>query len=599
MIEQIKQIGYVYRQYLENKNESLDKITLLQKYDSGGDYEHIIDVDISTTVSAESRVSVTYRQYSKDIFHVGLSYLEGNVFVGAVLRGTKYLGSSKSINSDDNKKSVITKCLAFIEVDFDLVSEIQEKIDACIEEFTSKKDIEKKIVIAFKRDGKYPIEEFESKFMASFSDILRKTNKKGVCHLCGKEVKQLYETCGYKCYTNDKNIFNKTLTKLPYAVCDDCLTGILYGRHYINKNLSTWWHGSNVMFLPNEFNEKLCELFDNQNIFVMLKDREPYVFKQLGKMNSGIDILFYIPDKSSWKITQCISNINSTRYVELSKIGEKYKSHIKGNEKENDNIMTLFKVVYYMAGRIDVKKDDGKIDYKKFYSMNSTKSNLGIILNGAKIDRSQFFTNTMRIYEHNYKNGKKSMNTIHRVYNYLVDCGCLDKGWNVMSENNKDGGIVSEHEYKNINDLFNKNTVYFDNNEKKAWFMLGSLFKTASRMSDEYHNRDTKGEKSEKPQRSYAENGFFFGRKFDRSTFIYFTNLCTELSIKYQKFNIPYVKQAISDVHSLMASVHGNKPTISDDEAEYIFMWGMSQWYKNEKHDEDVEVNDNDESGDE
>ena len=70
--------------------------------------------------------------------------------------------------------------------------------------------------------------------------------------------KKTYDTAIYKCFTNDKEIYKNT-DKYNFSICEDCLLDVLNGRNYINDILKISWIGSEVMFLPHEFNVYIKE----------------------------------------------------------------------------------------------------------------------------------------------------------------------------------------------------------------------------------------------------------------------------------------------------------------------------------------------------
>jgi CRISPR-associated protein Csh1 len=96
-----------------------------------------------------------------------------------------------------------------------------------------------------------------------------------------------------------------------------------------------------------------------------------------------------------------------------------------------------------------------------------------------------------------------------------------------------------------------------------------------------YESKKYKNEGEIDNTESYLEKNFFFGRKYDFKTFVYFSNQCSELMYKYGVQNKGYLKDLISSSKELIG-VGDEK--LSSDEAKYIFFWGMEQWIGKSKN---------------
>jgi len=423
---------------------------------------------------------------------------------------------------------------------------------------------QKKYIISFLKDGKKPIDSFLGKFNNEIeSTYLNKTKFVKECQLCGK-IDILYDTAVYKCYTNDKEIYSNT-GGISFGICMECLLNILHGREYIQQYLSSRWAGSEVMILPHNYDEhldrtfrfkKLGSTYSEEKLLEKLNSSEERVFEKLGRINETVDILFFESSKvrSEWKITYHIRGVLPSRFKLISDLEKKYSS-----EKYNFKLRDILNI---LAGG---------------QSSNESKRLLNTIFHGKKYSRNLFFNKILRNYQKNhFSSGKKLsdklfMNNVHAIYNFLADCGCLRTGWKFKIENSNGGYEMAE--YATIDEFFEKNNKFFDTDQKKAWFLIGNVYSSMIYYSKKYHG--SSGNSNE----SYLEKNFFFGKKYDYKTFIYFANKCSDLIIKYKSGG------ALTSGYSLNALltrakeyIGTGKDPLPADEAKYIFFWGMQQY---------------------
>ncbi|MGB9941429.1 TIGR02556 family CRISPR-associated protein [Methanosarcina sp.] len=533
MIETICNIGKTVREIEGDK----DLVDLWQK-EENGDYELIINVDISS-----DSIKIDTRDFEKQVFKDGLYFVQGNWYVGAVL---------KKESLKDNK---IKDCLRFIDVPLNRFSEVKSMLDSKLKEYAGVN-----FVILFMKDGQKPIEISKNRFLEEIEkNGLKKVLLSGYCQLCGQNTDTLYDSIIYKCYTNDKGIFSNT-EGLSYGICNNCISNILHGRKHVNSFLNTWWGGSEVLFLPHIYNEKIMDIFAFHNIndfkgnkfLDYIRENETEVIEEIGKCNSQVDIIFYSAQKSEWKITYHIRNVMPSKFTTIAELERKY-------ETKSGKHLALWQVLVYLLG--DFSKPN------EIFNTNEAKNYLKSVFHGNDVNRNLFFSRAMSKYKHDYFNGYKSMFMIHRVYNFLVDCGCLDNGWSFIEKN--EGGY-NMTTYKNIEEFFEINRKFFDNEIKKSWFLLGRLYGNMI-----YESKNYKNEGEVENTESYLEKNFFFGRKYDFKSFVYFSNQCSELMYKYGVQNKGYLKNLISSSKELMGVGDSN---LSSDEAKYIFFWGMQQW---------------------
>lgn len=535
MIEAICNIGKTVRD-IEGE---IDLVDLWQKEESD-DYKLIIDVDIS-----DSSVNIDSRGFEKEVFKDGLLFQQGPWFIGALV---------KKDSLSDNK---IKSSLEFIDVPSNKLEEVKLLLYSKIKEYDGTS-----FVVLFKNNGKKPIDIAKNKFLSEIEkNGLKKVTLPGNCHICNQYVDTLYDSIIYKCYTNDKNIFSNT-DGLSYGICKECIFNILYGRKHVNDFLKTWWGGSEILFLPQIYSEKIKAIFEfsnigdikGRNLLENLRESEADVMDEIGNCDTEVDILFFSApkQKSEWKITYDIKNVIPSRFTKISELERKYKT------KSGENL-ALWQIIAYLLG--DFSKPS------EIFNINEAKNFLKSIFHGSKINRNLFFSHAMSKYKHDYFQGYESMFMLHRVYNFLVECGCLDKGWNFIEQ---DGRGYSMVKYEDLEEFFDHNKEFFDSNIKKSWFLLGRLYGKMIQESKTY-----KGGENKQNNESYLEKNFFFGRKYDFKTFVYFSNQCSELMYKYGVQNKGYLKDLISVSKELIGS---GDSKLSSDEAKYIFFWGMQQW---------------------
>lgn len=534
MIETICDIGKIVRE----TDGEIDLVDLWQK-DESGDYQLILDVNIS-----DDSVSIDSRDFEKQVFRDGLLYSQGNWFVGAVLK------------KESLKDSKIKDCLKFIEVPLERFDEVKSRIDSSLKDYEGVN-----FVILFWKNGQKPIDIVKNKFLREIEkNGLKKENLSGNCQICNEYTDTLYDSIVYKCYTNDKEIFSNT-DGLSYGVCKDCIFDILYGRKHVNMFLSTWWGGSDILFLPHTYSEQVKEIFEfskigdlreGKNLLKQIRENECEVINEIGKCGTDIDIIFYSAQKSEWKITYHIKDVMPSRFSKIAELEHKYQS------KSGENL-ALWQVLTYLLG------DSSKPS--EIFNTNEAKNFLKNIFHGNKINRNLFFSRSMSKYKHDYFDGYGSMFMLHRTYNFLVECGCLDKGWSFVEQTGRGYSMVK---YEDLEKFFDFNKEFFDSNIKKAWFLLGRLYGKMIQESKSY-----KGGEDKQNNESYLEKNFFFGRKYDFKTFVYFSNQCSELMYKYGVQNKVYLKDLISTSKEFMG-IGDDK--LSSDEAKYIFFWGMQQW---------------------
>ena len=567
MIEQIKNIGHEVRIIDGEK----DLVELWTKDTKPMDNVIFINID-----EEKRKVTKELKSFYKDVYKDALIYQQGNGHVGAGIKIEKY----KNKDAIKIKEKKLASSLEFMEIDKSYLDEVWINI---IEEV--QKDTNQSYFIVITKNNKKPRELFTQKYEQKIKETylisdtkLNKSLKQSNCHLCGQN-KKTYDTAIYKCFTNDKEVYKNT-DKYNFSICEDCLLDVLNGRNYINDILKIRWIGSEVMFLPHEFNVYIKEIYeeiDNDkhitSLLAQIKEAEEEVLDEISKTNCMTDIIFFSDPKSSseWKITYAIRDVMPSRMSIISRNISKYKN------KKIDAYFCLAKIMNYLC------YSDGKFDSKNKDRMRL----LDIIFHGSKYSRELFFNKVMSKYKTKYfesLNNKKATNRkyiikdIHEIYNFMCNCGCLENSWMMINE---EGEIMK---YNNISEFFETNKNFFDDDIKKAWFIMGQIYRDTINASKSYY-KDKSGDniesdnKGQSYESSHLEKNFFFSRKFDNKTFILFANTCSE---KLQKYGAYYsnIKDKMNQAKEYMAS---SSKKINNDEAKYIFFWGLDTLFEDDK----------------
>ena len=565
MIEQIKNIGHEVRIIDGEK----DLVELWTKNTKPMDNVIFVNVD-----EGEKKVTKELRRFYKNVYKDALIYQQGNGHVGAGIKIEKY----KNKDAIKIKEKKLASSLEFMEIDKSYLDEVWINI---IEEV--QKDINQSYFIVITKNNKKPRELFTQKYEQKIKETylisdtkLNKSLKQSNCHLCGQN-KKTYDTAIYKCFTNDKEVYKNT-DKYNFSICEDCLLDVLNGRNYINDILKIRWAGSEVMFLPHEFNiyiKNIYEDIDNNkhitSLLGQLREAEKEVLDKISKTNCMTDIIFFSDPKSSseWKITYAIRDVMPSRMSVISRNISKYK--------KIDAYFCLGKIMNYLS------YSDGKFDSKNKDRMRL----LDIIFHGSKYSRELFFNKVMSKYKTKYfeildnkkaSNRKYIIQDIHEIYNFMCNCGCLEKPWLIINE---EGKIMK---YNNASELFETNKKFFNDDIKKAWFIMGQIYRDTINASKSYYKDKREGNialdnKGQSYESSHLEKNFFYSRKFDNKTFILFANTCSE---KLQKYGAYYsnIKDKMNQAKEYMAS---SSKKINNDEAKYIFFWGLDTLFEDDK----------------
>lgn len=537
MLENINNIG----SYLKDAGGEIELLDMMVNQIGGDSMEYIMEVNVTG-----EGIQTELIDYRRRVVKDALFYQAGNAFLGGGIRLDFY------------KPSKVKAACNFCEI-----SNKQEEVQKTIEGYLANGS--SKTFAIIKVDGKTPRELFEEKFLDKmYNTMYKKMEGIHICHLCGAEGEG-YNTAIYKFYTNDKELYG------DFSICKNCIENILLARDYIEDILSSYWLGRNVMFLPHSYNDKIAKIYQFYegeegvtNLLRMLRVRETKVLQRLGESKPGslTDIVFYEKDgEKTFYIYHQIQGVLPSRFSRVAGALEDFK--LKG----------IFVVLEYAAA-VKIGIDSAEPTEKEKMRI------IEAIFKGRPLDRSLFFKRAMDVYKMHYMNDRHqyTMLNINRVYNFLCRCGCLEKEWNVMKE------------YKSYEELFEENRKYFDSNEKKAWFILGKSYDYMIYRLKDKTEQKAEGEESKKTS---LEKNFFSSRRFSFEDFIYLSNLLEDKAIKNSRANITF-KNMMCEAKDYMAK---GEQRLSQDEAKYLFFWGMNSYFKFEGEQKPAEQTEESEGG--
>lgn len=496
--------------------------------------EYVLEVNVT-----QDSIITDTRDFYKDVVKDALFYQAGRAFMGGGIRLDFY------------KDSKVKGACDFCEI-----SDSYEQVKEAIEGYVTKNGNTKGFALIL-IDGKKPAELFTEKFLDKmYGTTYKKQTGIHTCQLCGA-VDEGYNTAIYKFYTNDKEIYG------DYTICKNCISNMLIGKEYIEKYLSAYWVGNNVMFLPHQYNEDIEWVYlknddnmqqESSKLLERLRNDEELVLEELGdkKLKTLTDIVFYKKDgEKTFNLYHVIQDILPSRFSTIAKYLKLYN-------------LKIYNILEYVAAvKVNIDKTE-TTDKEKMKILDA-------IFRGVEINRTLFFKRVNNVYKMHYYNDKHkySISNINKIYNFMCDCGCLEKGWQVMRE------------YKNYQELFDVNNQYFDTNEKKAWFILGSLYSYVNYMIKD-KKKTSEGETADKTS---MDKNFNFSRRFKFEDFIYFSNFITDKCKKYSIGTTKY-KIMIGEAKDYIAK---REDKLSQDEAKYIFLWGIDAYFKSEKQEATTE----------
>lgn len=543
MINAIKNIGAYVRE-----NNAINLADYLVNTINSDSIKDILLINVE-----DEKTSYKIEDFYNGITSKALFYQAGNGVLGGGIRVDFYKKEEKEILKFEKK---IKAASAFCECE-----ERFEEIKEAVYKYINGYGVNCFAVIL--KDGKYPIDLFTDKFMDKmYSTMFKSIKGKHICHFCG-EKSEVFNTTTYKFYTNDKEVYGNVdeKDKAGVTMCKNCLEDVIVGKKYVEDKLTTYWMDKSVMFLPHYYDDIMAAIYEQSIIneekqakFIEgIRNNEIDVLDMMGKSNAETDIIFFEKDgNKTFYIYHYIKSVLPSRFTLIGNLLEKYN-------------LRLFNIINYLS-TVKVSINEAESTFKE--KMKAVDA----IFIGRKIDRNLFFKRSMAIYKFKYlkQETKGIIYNIGKIYNFLVDDGCLKGGFEVMKK------------YKNYEELFNENKDYFNSNEKKAWFLIGKCYDYINY----YIRKSQKSLSEEGSDRTSLDKNFFFARKFDFKDFIYFSNLLNDKAIKYRVNTIMF-KNMITEAKELMAA-RENK--LSCDEAKYIFFWGIDSYFEKISSEEAIDL---------
>ncbi|WP_034438961.1 TIGR02556 family CRISPR-associated protein [Clostridium ihumii] len=544
MIVAIKNIG----KYLLKSGEQTKKdiIKNLVGTINGNAIKEIFLINIT-----DEGIKTEVEEFYEEIVYKALFFEAGNGKKGGGIRADVYLQEQRNKLLDS-----INRRVKYCGLD-SYRDEIQKLIMNRIENYG------KNFFAVLLINGKYPFEILSDKFLDDFYNVdFKKLKGEHKCHICDNRGEG-FNTVTFKFYTNDKEVYGNIneKNKAGTVICKECLENIIIGKKYAEKYLTTYWMGSNIMFIPHEFNEEIDYVYrdtklndgEKLNLLDNIKTNEEDVLEEIGKGNAETDMIFFKKEaEKTFEIHHSIKSLLPSRFSFLAEELRMKKINL-----------------YWFINKLGADrygKDGLEPTKKERFQL------IDIIFSGKKFNRNIFFNRMMKQYKESYYSNEKSkfkISEINKYYNFLVDCGCIEGGFDYMRE------------YENYLEIFENNRKYFSTNEKKAWFIIGVTYN--------YINwkirKSNIGEDGKIADRTSLDKNFFFSRKFDFRDFITFCNLIDDKIRKY-RISSGYLIGMIIEAKELMANKE-NK--LSTDEAKYLFFWGMDMYFKKISEGEKVE----------
>ncbi len=550
MIEHIKNIG----QYVKNTDTNNSVLKGMVNSIASKELSTILLINVQ-----QDKIQYDTRDFEKEIVYDALYWQSGRGAEGGGIRLDYY--EQQNPKKEFKGRDKLKKACEFCEVGSRF-----EEIRDYIEQYLKEKD--KKTFAVIQVDGKMPRELFEDKFIKKmYAMVYKGIEGEHTCHLCG-QIGKGYNTTTYKFYTNDKAIYHNINDKVKSGVtiCEQCLKDILLGKQHVEQYLTTYWKiiGKKVMFLPHTYDKEVDSIYKSTSIrkingtsslITTIRLNEEDLIDEIGKTNTTTDIIFYEDDSKYFYINYQIQSVLPSRFSYIS-------DQLKNYE------LRLFSILQYV-GAVKVSLDNVDTTQKEKIRI------LDCVFSAKQLNRALFFKRVMTVYKHHYLNGHHRkyacIKNINKIYNFLCDCQCLEKGWKVLQN------------YKSYNELFEVNPVYFNSNEKKAWFLLGMAYnKMIYFIQSKDNAKDNVEDEQKDNDRTSLEKTFFFARKFDFNDFIYFSNLLKDKQFKYkiEGKKKTYFSNLLNEAKDYISKKENQ---LSYDEAKYLFFWGMDAYFKAEK----------------
>lgn len=570
MIDLVYEHGLYYSKKYPGKTlEELTVLSWIQRHSKKNKEKNILIIDIKL----KNVVDIKIVEYNP-------SYIIKSGFF--INKGNTPVGSGFCVPSDIKKitKRKIEKIFedCGIDISNSVVNNIIKKI------LSYGKDLNNIFCVLFTYDGKYFIEKLGEIDNNSYNDKVLKvyrTNpfmrkkirvkKNFCCQFCGcNNQEKLFDKIGWEFCTNDCNIFGHNDGIGTCIICYDCLISLMHGKIKIMENHCINWQGENVIIIPHKINEKIEKKYSKKpskldgeladTFLKRIRLHEKDVIRAIGEDNSFIDIIFTKLIKGNMAISGTIPGILPSRFSSMAQALDEcfttksvwFSSYGTGKYGiKIYNVVKLFSIPPTMT----------KKEYRNQKIMTIRK-----MFMKQKFSFDDFCQKAVGwCYRKAYENKKVSYERYFCDYivmlNFLNKIGCL-----------LDGDINMLKNYNSYEDAVSENLNLFKTDMRKAWFLLGILYKETIYQEKKYYNK-------KKGERSSLESNYMLRSTFDYNFLLQIRNLLKEKLVGYNAL-YPSYKKIFTDIMSYI----DDREYIDSFTAKFLFDCGLILYLNKEKN---------------
>lgn len=488
--------GTKYNKIIEivvsNKEKELhfNKVNL-REYDDSLKYRYLYRSGSSngTDITPTAKITEPTKTYNKKI-------------VAAIKEGIDY--TKKDQQSEDTIKEI-----EILDSLYNLLKDNKEIISLIDKKFNEVPKKERQFILTFVIEGgeeKY-VGDFEvfkkrirevpiEKFYYSKTNNKYSKSEDDICCICHKKGEVYGLTSPFAFYTIDKpgyisNGFNYEQSWKNYPVCKDCGIKMELGKSYLDQNLKLSFYGRNFYLIPkliykknlkdtlNRYSKafRVDENKSSNKLLSQESNAENRIMRVLAKEENSIafDLMFIEENNAALNILLNIEDVHPSTLNKLYKTWDDM-----GDMKFFKEYPYLTNFIYlsllfdsknynrYFLDVVDKIIGQGKIEYKFLIQFINEKLKESFVREekGEMVKgEDNYHTATIRAYTFIY-------------YLYLID-KFKDKGKEGVKPMVRDIWNKEDFATKTdaFEDYFSCNKAFFNNDSKKAVFMLGYLGK--------------------------------------------------------------------------------------------------------------------------
>ncbi len=523
MVEAIKNIGDIqYNDILKSGKDLLDVFT--EDVSGNGVYKNCLEITVKLTEGDFIYEGIFLTQYDEDKIFKYL-YRSGSSRGSDVTPTAKLTDTNKTFVNKILKsyQEAITYGTNKYPEEINQLGKIYSVLNDNCEKIIF--DISEKLKTINKKEGVFltvVLLDQEKKYVGDFqlfkdklvNDSLKnfhysETYGKEVsttdafCSICTDKSKDIFGLVNvFPFYTIDKpgyisSGFNYEKAWRNYPVCKDCAIKLELGKKYLDEHLLFYFYGRKYYLIPkpiyikdlptilrkyrtlnNKDVEEVSKDYDKteERVFNFIKDEENSVAFDLmfiEKNNAALNILLNIEDVSPSRFKKIYHSLDFIRHLEFFK-------DMPVNFTLLNRVFPKDKYNHYFLDIIDKIISDNRIDYNfiiKFFNQYLQRTFINFEKGEFVKDEDTYSIATFRIFGFLY-------------FLYFMQLFKYRKEEYNMSLNKN---IWSINDYSSKNDLFNAffddATPFFDNNDKKAVFLIGLLTKKLLNIQYREENR--------------------------------------------------------------------------------------------------------------